>query len=285
MFSPASTARNSPAPVPASAHGPTPSFSEVSGRYRVRFAHTEEEIAAACRLRFEVFNLELGEGLASAHLMGEDRDPFDASCQHLIVESLPDGIGSLRAGGRAPVVVGTYRLQTAATARASKTGFYSDGIFDLSTLPSSMLEDSVELGRACVRRDHRNRRTLFLLWRGLAAYVLWHNKRWFFGCNSMSTESHLEGQRMMSYLERHGHVHAGLKVEPQEGYRCTGRAGSQLEDQFTQEIPSLFGIYLRYGAKVCGPPAHDWRFHTVDFLTVVDLHEMDERTFQNFAAH
>lgn len=283
MYSSASTARNSPAP--ASVYGPTPSFSEVSGRYRVRFARTEEEIAAACRLRFEVFNLELGEGLASAHLTGEDRDPFDASCQHLIVEYLPDGIGSLQASGSAPIVVGTYRLQTAATACASKTGFYSDEIFDLATLPTSMLEDAVELGRACVRQDHRNRRTLFLLWRGLAAYVLWHNKRWFFGCNSMSTESHLEGQHMMSYLERHGHVHTRLQVRPHEGYRCTEGAASQLEDHLTQEIPSLFGIYLRYGAKVCGPPAHDWRFHTVDFLTVVDLHEMDERTFQNFAAH
>ncbi len=35
------------------------------GKYVVRFAHSAEEIEAALKLRFEVFNLELGEGLAS----------------------------------------------------------------------------------------------------------------------------------------------------------------------------------------------------------------------------
>jgi hypothetical protein len=40
----------------------------VEGRYLVRFARTDEEIDAALRLRFEVFNLELGEGLDAADL-------------------------------------------------------------------------------------------------------------------------------------------------------------------------------------------------------------------------
>ena len=38
----------------------------VEGRYVVRFARTREEIDAALKLRFEVFNLELGEGLAES---------------------------------------------------------------------------------------------------------------------------------------------------------------------------------------------------------------------------
>ena len=284
MPSSASTAPHFPATTLTSSREPVPTFLEVSGRYRVRFTIHAADVAAACRLRYEVFNLEMGEGLASAHATGEDRDFFDASCHHLIVEYFPDGIASLSAG-RPPEVVGTYRLQTAATARSAKTGFYSSEFFDLSSLPEAMLANAVELGRACVRQDHRNRRTLFLLWRGLAAYVLWHDKRWFFGCNSLPSESHLEGQRMLSYLERHGHVHANLRVQPHEGFRCMPNPLPHPDDSLTLEIPSLFGIYLRYGAKVCGPPAHDWRFHTVDFFTVVDLQEMDERTFQNFAAH
>lgn len=259
-----------------------PDFHEVSGRYRVRFANSHEDIAAACRLRFEVFNLEMGEGLSSAHLTGEDRDPFDAHCQHLIVEYLPDGIASLGSEGAEPVVVGTYRLQTVANARTNGHGFYSSEIFDLSTLPQEMLENAVELGRACVRQDHRNRRTLFMLWRGLAAYVLWHGKRWFFGCNSLPTESHLEGQRMMQYLQGHDHVHSELKASPRTNYACNWRGESHPDDTLPLQIPSLFGIYLRYGAKVCGQPAHDRRFHSIDFFTVVDLQEMDERTFQNF---
>ncbi|HSE25667.1 MAG TPA: hypothetical protein VLB68_28640, partial [Pyrinomonadaceae bacterium] len=35
------------------------------GRYEVRLAQTMQEVDAALKLRFEVFNLELNEGLAS----------------------------------------------------------------------------------------------------------------------------------------------------------------------------------------------------------------------------
>ena len=46
------------------------------GKYEVRLAQTTEEIDAALKLRFEVFNLELEEGLASSFQRGRDRDEF-----------------------------------------------------------------------------------------------------------------------------------------------------------------------------------------------------------------
>ena len=49
----------------------------TKGRYVVRFARTSEEVEAALKLRFEVFNLELGGGLASSFLTGRDRDELD----------------------------------------------------------------------------------------------------------------------------------------------------------------------------------------------------------------
>ena len=73
----------------------------ATGRYVVRLAETIEEIDAALKLRFEVFNLELGEGLDSSFRTGRDRDEFDASCDHLIVTDRTNGN-----------VVGTYRLRT-----------------------------------------------------------------------------------------------------------------------------------------------------------------------------
>ena len=262
-------------PAPALSRGPIPDFTETSGDYRVRFASSEKDIEGICRLRYQTFNVELEEGLDTAHETGLDEDLFDAQCQHLLVEHL--------VMGQPDSIVGTYRLQTAESAFKG-IGFYSAEEFDLSGLPKAMLNDAVELGRACVSSGHRNRRTLFLLWKGLAAYVLWHHKRYFFGCNSLATESRLEGWRMMRFLTEHGHVHPRFLVDPQPGYECAIPGELDPEDQMTLEIPPLFGIYLRYGAKVCGPPAHDALFHTVDFLTVVDLDEMDERTFQNFAS-
>jgi putative hemolysin len=36
-------------------------------------------------------------------------------------------------------------------------------------------------------------------------------------------------------------------------------------------IPRLLSAYLAMGAAICGPPAIDREFRTIDFLTCVDL--------------
>jgi len=37
------------------------------------------------------------------------------------------------------------------------------------------------------------------------------------------------------------------------------------------QIPKLLRAYLTLGAKICGPPALDPHFKTIDFLTWLDL--------------
>jgi putative hemolysin len=37
------------------------------------------------------------------------------------------------------------------------------------------------------------------------------------------------------------------------------------------KIPKLLRAYLTIGAKICGPPALDRQFKTIDFLTLLDL--------------
>jgi putative hemolysin len=39
-------------------------------------------------------------------------------------------------------------------------------------------------------------------------------------------------------------------------------------------LPKLLRAYLSIGAKICGPPALDCGFKTIDFLTLVDLRQM-----------
>ena len=70
-------------------------------QYVTRLARSPEEVRSAQTLRFEVFNLELNEGLAHSYATGLDADPYDAVCDHLIVEHVPSNS-----------IVGTYRLQT-----------------------------------------------------------------------------------------------------------------------------------------------------------------------------
>ncbi|MFY9854155.1 MAG: GNAT family N-acetyltransferase, partial [Terracidiphilus sp.] len=105
----------SPPSAPAKPH----IHAEV-GRYRLRLAETIEDRDAACRLRFKVFNLELGEGLECSYQTGLDTDQFDLFCEHLLVEE--------KLSGR---VVGTYRMQSGATA-ARNMGYYSEQEFEFA---------------------------------------------------------------------------------------------------------------------------------------------------------
>src|SRR5262245_52611891 len=57
-------------------------------RYAARLARSVHEVRRAQQLRFEVFNLEIGEGLAESYATGLDVDPFDEFCDHLIVEEV-----------------------------------------------------------------------------------------------------------------------------------------------------------------------------------------------------
>jgi putative hemolysin len=254
--------------------GPPQTVMIREGHYLARFARSRQEIEAALRLRFEVFNLELGEGLASSFATGQDEDEFDDHCHHLIILDT-----------REDRVVGTYRLQSAEMAEAGR-GFYSTREFDLSLLPNGVLAHAVELGRACIAQDHRNTLVLFLLWKGIAAYVAHNQKRYLFGCCSLTSQDPREGNRIFSYLEEKGHLHERFRVLPKSGLECIASIGeSEPRNASLAEkahsgvnLPKLFKIYLRFGAKVCGPPAMDRDFKTIDFLVIFDVDSMEERT-------
>ena len=64
---------------------PMASLGGTFGRYRIRLAKDGNDRLAACRLRFNVFNVGMGEGLSSSYSTGLDRDRFDEVCDHLIV--------------------------------------------------------------------------------------------------------------------------------------------------------------------------------------------------------
>jgi putative hemolysin len=241
---------------------PTPLRSLIGGRYRTRVARSAADLDAVLRLRYEVFNLELDEGLRSSHLTGRDRDAFDAQCDHLLVEDQGSG-----------EVVGTYRMQTAERAREG-IGFYSAGEFDLSGLTTPVLDRSVEIGRACIAREHRSRSVLFLLWRALAGYVIEHRKRYLFGCSSLTSQDPAAGLCAFEEFRASGHLHSQLRVEPLPGLGCEAATPAPAG---SVRIPILFRTYLRHGALVCGPPAIDRAFRTIDFLTILDIHTLPAR--------
>jgi putative hemolysin len=231
----------------------------AAGRYAVRLAETIEEIDAALKLRFVVFNLELGEGLDSSFRTGRDRDEFDGSCDHLIVTEQTNGN-----------VVGTYRLMTIEMAGQAE-GFYSNSEFDLSYLPQEVLDQALELGRACIAQSHRNRQVLFLLWKGLAQYAQAKRKRFLFGCCSLTSQEPADGNQLWDQLINDGHMHPTFSIPTRNAYECPSVPCGSNE----VEVPKLFRMYLSIGAKVCSPPAIDRVFKTIDFLVLFDIDTMD----------
>ena len=235
-----------------------------AGSYRLRFARTAADIDRLLALRFEVFNLELGEGLDESFRTGRDRDDFDASCHHMLVER-PDGR-----------MIGTYRMQTAAMAAAGN-GFYSAGEYDLDALPKGVVRESVEIGRACIHRRHRKRTVLFLLWQGLARYMVHNGMRYLFGCCSLTSQDQAAGIRLHRQLVAAGKVRADLDVPVRAHARC--EAPRRLVDEGPAVgIPPLFATYLRYGALVCSGPAIDRDFKTIDYLVLMDTAALDRRS-------
>lgn len=240
------------------------------GRYVARFAATHEEIDAALRLRFEVFNLELNEGLESSFITERDEDEFDSTCHHLIVVEKETN-----------KVVGTYRLRTGEMAQLAH-GFYTETEFDLSQFPPEVIEQAVEIGRACIDRHHRNARVLFLLWKGLALYLTELKKRYMFGCCSLMSQDCTEGRRALRQLTRDGHLHEMLRVTPRPECACQPGDYHSPEAEEELELPRLFGTYLRIGAKICGDPAIDRQFKTIDFFVIFDAKEMPEKYREMF---
>lgn len=238
------------------------------GSYRVRFARDRADLEAIQRLRFEVFNLELGEGLQSSFESGLDRDLYDEGCHHLLVAT------------REGEVVGTYRMQTPEMAEANH-GLYTAGEFDLAQLPCEVLVDSVETGRACVAKEHRNGRVLTLLWKGLAAYMLWNRRRYLFGCCSLTSQDPHVARATYELLRSGSFLHPTLRIPPLAHFVCYP-PDFVPDPAVSVKLPALFAGYLKLGAKITGEPALDREFKTIDFLTLLDVHALDEATVRTF---
>ena len=234
------------------------------GAYRLRQAANEHDRLAAFRLRFFVFNLELREGLESAVLSGLDQDEFDPVCDHLIVER----IGSNQ-------VVGTYRLQTGKIAQ-SNLGYYSEREFDFAPY-EAVRGRLVELGRACIRREHRSSEVLYLLWRGIAEYALRCGGRYLVGCSSLTSQDAAHGTAVYEALGEYL-VNPDLRTIPKSAFALPAVPAGQA----SRHVPKLLRTYLAIGAKICGPPALDPDFKTIDFLTWLDLENLHPRIRARF---
>jgi putative hemolysin len=233
--------------------------------FRLSLAQNPEDVRACQRLRYQVFNCELHEGLKNSERSGLDCDRFDLICDHLMVHDARTG-----------QLAGTYRMQTGTRAKRN-LGYYSEELFNLS--PFDEIRGQVlELGRACVHEEYRNTTALFMLWKGIAAYATSCNARYLIGCSSVGSQDENEGMALYEVLSEKYLAEPSLRAHPHAHCRCERSA----ESVIAPHVPRLFRAYLEISARLCGPPAIDRQFRTIDFLTLVDLQQIPSRVRARF---
>jgi putative hemolysin len=210
---------------------------------------------------------------------GRDRDPYDRICDHLLV--LDHGVVG------APEIVGTYRLLRQEVA-AKRKGFYSAGEFDLPPLlarhPQRVF---LELGRSCVLKPYRTKRTVELLWHGIWSYVRQHNIDVMIGCAS------LEGVDARRLAPQLGLLRQAAPTPPEWRVRALPGRGVSIDQlaahdtpgkDALRELPPLIKGYLRLGAYICEDAVIDHQFGTTDVFIVLPVERINTRYINYYGA-
>ncbi|WP_132877935.1 GNAT family N-acetyltransferase [Tamaricihabitans halophyticus] len=235
-----------------------------SAPYSLILTRESNEVLAAQRLRYQVFAEEMGARLATPR-PGFDIDPFDEYCDHLLVREERSG-----------TIVGTYRMLPPERVPAAGA-LYADTEFDLSAL-DPLRPALVETGRSCVHPDHRGGAVVSLVWAGIARYMLLAGRRYLGGCASIP-------------LDDGGRLAAGVwdtvraKYYAPESHRVRPLLrwhDAAVPRPERPSLPPLLRGYLRLGARVCGPPAHDPDFGVADLFVLLDMQQMNERYLRYF---
>jgi putative hemolysin len=107
---------------------------------------------------------------------------------------------------------------------------------------------------------------LNLLWRGIAAYAEDHGARFLVGCSSLTSQDASIGAAAFEALSAHL-APPEWRTVPTPCFACPVGDSAIVPPR----IPRLLSAYLALGACICGPPAIDREFRTIDFLTWLDV--------------
>jgi L-ornithine Nalpha-acyltransferase len=254
------------------------------GSLEVRLATTGREIRQAQKLRYKVFYEEMSAApRGAAFLSRRDIDAFDAICDHLLVL---DHAGSQKPFRPArPRVVGTYRLLRQDVADRN-WGFYTSGEFDVAPLVDGKPGlRFLELGRSCVLKPYRNKRTVELLWHGIWSYVLRHRIDVMFGCASLEGTEPEALALPLSFLHHHAAAPEAWRAKARaERYTPMGLMPKDAIDAKAalHALPPLIKGYLRLGATFGDGAVIDRAFGTTDVLVILPVSAINKRYIDHF---
>jgi L-ornithine Nalpha-acyltransferase len=257
---------------------------EISG-LSVRLARNAADLAAAQRLRFQVFAEEGGAPLQGRH----DRDAFDQLCDHLLVIE-NRGVADDRFAELAlddGSLVGTYRLLRQ-DVLSSPQDFYTAHEFDIVPLIAAKPDlRFMELGRSCVRSDKRDLPVVELLWQGIWNYVREHAVDVMMGCASFDGVDADQHKHALSYLAHHARAPEDWRVSAHDHKRVEMRriAAETLDTRaIRRSLPPLIKGYLGLGCYIGEDAVIDRAFNSIDVLILLPVAAINPRYFQRFGA-
>lgn len=261
---------------------------QTTGNLEVSIAQSRLEIRQAQRLRYRVFYEELSAVPSlKARVKRRDEDAYDTVCDHLLVVDHAERVPGFNPWQRKGAVVGTYRLLRHEI--ADTHGFYTQGEYDLAPLIAAKSPDYkfLEVGRSCVLKPYRTKRTVELLWQGLWTYVREHGYDVMIGCASFAGIDPDAHAMALSFLHHHAaappdwrvsaHPHLNVSMDRLPKEEINARAA-------LKALPPLIKGYLKLGAVVGDGAVIDHQFGTVDVLIVLPVERINPRYFSHFGA-
>jgi putative hemolysin len=246
------------------------------GSLEIRLATSAAEIRRAQRLRYRIFYEEMS---AAAGLIGlitqRDRDQFDPFCDHLLVFD--------KASGNDAVATCRLLRQDVAERRG---GFYTAGEYRLAELiDRHRALRFLELGRSCVLRPYRGKRTVELLWHGIWSYAVRHGIDVLVGCASFEGTDPDRLALPLSYLHHYASAPEAWRLGAQpRRYIEMNRLPKRAVDikAALADLPPLIKGYLRLGAYVGHGAVIDRKFGTTDVAIVLPVSAINTRYIQHF---
>ncbi len=256
------------------------------GNLEVRLATRKKEIKKAQALRYKVFYKEMSAiPDTKTKLKRRDIDAYDKICDHLLV--LDHKAPSRKYPfAQKTKIVGTYRILTEENARAHG-GFYTQSEYDVAPLVSekSATHRFLELGRSCVLKSHRSKRSVEMLWQGLWAYICEKQADVIIGCASFEGVNPKDHALALSFLHHyarapeewrvkaHAHLYNDMNLLPKD----------QIDPKKAlRALPPLIKGYLRVGAFVGDGAVIDYQFGTTDIFIILPVDCIDQRYRDHF---
>ncbi|WP_380052550.1 GNAT family N-acetyltransferase [Falsihalocynthiibacter sp. SS001] len=224
------------------------------GRYSVRVAQTDEDLAAAQLLRFRAFVDQ------DPQAAGVDADDFDARCTHIMVEENASG-----------ALVCCFRLLDLNSSEIEAS--YSAQFYELSGL-REFDGPMVEMGRFCIDPACQDADILRVAWGAMARYVDERGVKLLFGCSSFKGVEASEYYDAFALLkERHlAPKHWLPKVKAPKVFKFAQRLRRKPNPKNAMRVmPPLLKTYLVMGGWVSDHAVVDHKLNTLHVFTGLEI--------------